>query len=424
MTQEVSSLVQGAVELPPNAPRLRITAGSGSATQKTWNIRRPVTLVGSRRPAHIVLHGPSIAQAHCVIVNTGTEFLLKDLHTESGTTCNKVRIDLTVLKDGDVIDVGNMQIQVAVQPAEGPAEPAPADPTTLSSPTTLGLLDSRRAWTLHESVTLIGKLEAAPIRLDSDEVSDRHAVIFRYGSEVGVFDLGGRGGIWVNGTHKPIAILSAGDRITIGPLGLQLGPIDRHATDASAGKSPATNSSGTTTESTASSGQESVRQASSHGNPSPRETQKDDEPVSLDTGLAALKSEIAGAWEKLNTWPTPIWNTETELTALPSSADDRSDETDAAIRGQLHDLQHLRDQLATREKQLAKRTEKLEARENELDTRHQALDVSAKQIEERVEGVTRRERVVAQRWSRLLAATCPNCAHPFASGESSNGSPE
>ncbi len=44
------------VELPSTAPLVRITAGFGSAGQKTWNLRRPVTLLGARRPAHIVLH--------------------------------------------------------------------------------------------------------------------------------------------------------------------------------------------------------------------------------------------------------------------------------------------------------------------------------------------------------------------------------
>ncbi|MBI4718161.1 MAG: hypothetical protein HY763_10180 [Planctomycetes bacterium] len=58
------------LELPATAPFVRITAGVGSASQKTWNIRRPVTLIGSTRPAHIVLHDRDVSNAHCVIVNT------------------------------------------------------------------------------------------------------------------------------------------------------------------------------------------------------------------------------------------------------------------------------------------------------------------------------------------------------------------
>src|SRR3990172_11824147 len=115
MSEQVTTIRDVTVELPAGAPQIRVTAGAGSAGQKTWTLRRPVTVIGSRRPAHIVLHDEDISNAHCVIVNTGSEVLLKDLHTSSGTQLNKTRVNLAVLADGDVITLGDTTIQVAIQ---------------------------------------------------------------------------------------------------------------------------------------------------------------------------------------------------------------------------------------------------------------------------------------------------------------------
>ena len=82
-----------------------------------------MTVIGSRRPAHIALHDAGICDAHCVIVNTGKDVLLKDLHTPGGTCCKTSRVDLTVLKDGDVITVGETTVQVAIN---HPKEPSSA----------------------------------------------------------------------------------------------------------------------------------------------------------------------------------------------------------------------------------------------------------------------------------------------------------
>ncbi len=91
MNQTEIQVREATLTLPSSAPLVRITAGIGSAGQKTWNLRRTVTLIGSHRPAHIVLHDRDVSGAHCVIVNTGTDILLKDLRSREGTFCNNAR---------------------------------------------------------------------------------------------------------------------------------------------------------------------------------------------------------------------------------------------------------------------------------------------------------------------------------------------
>ncbi len=210
-----------AVELPADAPRIRLIAGLGSAAQKTWNVRRPVTLIGSRRPAHIVLHDTGISEAHCVLVNTGREVLLKDLHTKGGTVCRNERVDLVVLKDGDVIRIGDTTVQVAIKSSIAPTR---RDPTLLSRPEVVGLIHTEQKWFLKEAVTLVGRHDKAPVRLDHDDVRKRHAVFFRYGDELAVFELGKDESVRVNGVACPLSVLVRGDRVSIGPFGLRVGP--------------------------------------------------------------------------------------------------------------------------------------------------------------------------------------------------------
>ncbi len=39
--------------LPDNAPRIRITAGVGTASQKSWHLRRPVTYQSKRMVVNV-----------------------------------------------------------------------------------------------------------------------------------------------------------------------------------------------------------------------------------------------------------------------------------------------------------------------------------------------------------------------------------
>jgi len=231
MTENTPQLQEPTVTLPDSAPLVRVTAGVGSAGQKTWNLRRPVTLIGSSRPAHIVLHDKDISKAHCVIVNTGTDVLVKDLRTSSGTKCNREPIDIAVLADGDVITIGSNNIQVAINLPEGSADDSGAglqyaDPVKFTHPVDVRLMHTDRQWTIEDAVVLVGRHERATIQLDHDDVSMRHAVIFRFGDRPAVFDLGARTGIWVSGKRSSISLLADGDCVTVGPFGLSIGSPD------------------------------------------------------------------------------------------------------------------------------------------------------------------------------------------------------
>ncbi|MCK4659359.1 MAG: FHA domain-containing protein [Phycisphaerae bacterium] len=210
------------VSLPPTAPKIRITAGLGTANQKTWNLRRPVTLIGTSRTAHIVLSDDSVSQAHCIIVNTGREVLLKDLHSVNGTQHNAQMVDLVVLKDGDILQLGRATVQVAIRDvirqADRDTTASRDDPLAMHDPMFLCRVGSSKHWVVEHAVTIIGRCPDVSVPLDHPEVAPIHAALVRLEGELVVFDLAGKTGTWVNGQREVLAPLKTKDRLKVGPF--------------------------------------------------------------------------------------------------------------------------------------------------------------------------------------------------------------
>jgi len=431
-------------ELPATAPHVRITAGAGSAGQKTWNLRRPVTIIGSRRPAQIILHDRSVSKAHCVIVNTGSDVLLKDLHTTGGTLCNNTRIDLITLQDGDVIRIGTMNIQVAIQmPTEAGDDSGCGmvyvDPTQLGSPVVLMLDHTERNWTSREAVALIGNHPSATITLEHPVVARRHAVLFKFNNGPAVFSLGAPGGLAVNGTLCTAAMLHSGDRLGIGPCTLVVNPDDgshtptpaRASTDgtpsaplvrddavvkvAAGTYSPAaSDGNGTAPHARTRSSlaaDHAVNMADKTAPPNGRLDAR-----SSSRGPDGLETDIAESWKRINYWSEDAAadgrhtkSTEKDLTAREAELDER----DASLRGILHDVTRYQKEVAEHEAGIAAQRAEIKAERLSLATVEAECARREADIARRTAELKRREHVLAQRWARLLAATCPHCGEPI-----------
>lgn len=407
------------VDLPETAPRVRITAGMGTATQKSWNLRRPVTLIGSRRPAHIVLHGKDVSAAHCVIVNTGTEVLLKDLHTRRGTRCGSGRIDLTVLQDGDVIDIAGNRIQVAIQVPENASDDSGLgitfeDPTLFQNRVDVHMAHTHQRWRLREAVALVGRHESAQILLDHDQIARRHAVFFKFLRQPAIFDLGGQDGVRVNGRLCSLAPLKDGDQVTIGPFRLRMGnaevseldvkAVNTETDDGNLSQIPA---AGSTDGPTAPNVSPFTRQIADRRSGAEAVTAQ-----AIDEGVDNLHESITQSWQQLNSWQTDLLDEATELTRHESDLAARQSELDAldaALRGQLHDVQRLEEQLARHEAELDNREAELNAGRDLLVERNAACEAREAEVNRRAEELSRREHIFAQRWSRAHAPTCSHC---------------
>jgi pSer/pThr/pTyr-binding forkhead associated (FHA) protein len=454
MNGQTPLIQEPTVTLSDSAPMVRVTAGIGSAGQKTWNLRRPVTLIGSSRPAHIVLHDKDISKAHCVIVNTGTEVLLKDLRTSSGTKVNRNPVNLAVLADGDVITIGENNIQVAINLPEGAADDSSfglefVDPVKFPKPLDIRLIHTEQQWLIDEAIVLIGRAEKALIRLDHDDVSLRHAVIFRFGDRPAVFDLGARNGVWVNGKRCSIAMLADGDCLTVGPFGLSIGspelallrqsvpPASQDGSDPimdavyprPVGEAEASGSSPSASTQSPSAGHanHSTGEGSSStaGASGAVETTGQDGQAHGKERDGSLNSAIGETWDRLNAWKSKAApegsadGTGSERTSAQAAEAERLatwhselDARDAALRGQLHDVTQLHEKVLEREREVDRMVSELHGGREKLKQTKAALAEKKAELEQREADVQRRESALAQRWTRLRSATCPHCGKP------------
>ncbi len=439
MSENTTQLPEPGLELPAAAPTVRITAGIGSAAQKTWNIRRPITLIGSRRPAHIVLHDQGVNRAHCVIVNTGAEILIKDLHTSEGTFRNKNRIELAILNDGDIITVGETRIQVAIQATANNSDDSGygvevEDPLKFPEPVMIRQADNDTRWRLEEAVALVGRHESSAICLDHEEVSARHAVIFRFLDRPAIFDLGSRTGLIVNNERCNLGRLREGSQFVIGPFIMGVGAAVVVPNNAPAAKAPSQPSkekpaAESQAKNIAIPGAPKMASAPpSAATPPPKPTAPaldmgavmgGTDPVrslsQIESELSTLQRGLTESWERLNSWQTRLLADANALNKQEHNLATREadvDAKDAELRGQLHDLTRIQEQLVEREKDLSEQAAQMRAQQDAVELLQQSCAERESDVAKKSEELQRREHVFAQRWSRLLAAKCPHCGKP------------
>lgn len=429
MSPQAVAIREQTVELPADSPLVRVTAGVGSAGQKTWNLRRPVTVIGSRRPAHIVLHDQDVSNAHCVIVNTGSDVLVHDLHTGSGTKLNKKPIKLAVLSDGDVLTLGETNIQVAIQVPENASSDSDcgskfSDPARFPEKVRVCLLHTNKEWLVEEAVVMIGRHDDAPLRLDHADISARHAILFRFGASPAVFDLGSRSGIWVNGQRCSLTPLQSGDRLTAGPFGLVVTTTEHVDVSDPAGTSNATSPAPVEPPREASPFARAAARAQPSApvpvvapptvpTPPPTAAAPEDPPAAKP---APLEENLSEAWAQLNSWRAQLRSGALALEEQQSGLAAREaelDARDAAVRGQLHDITRFNEQLTVREREVAAQMAQLQAELEVLQTGKKEAELRDADLAKRDQEVHRREQAIAQRWARLTATRCPHCKKPI-----------
>jgi pSer/pThr/pTyr-binding forkhead associated (FHA) protein len=320
--------------LPDDAPRIRITAGVGTAGQKSWHLRRPVTLLGCGRRAHIVLRGPEVARAHAALINTGSAVLLKDLHTKSGTQCNGKRIDLTVLRDGDLVQIGSTPIQVAIQSCRstaGRADEAGADPLKLDAPLRLRRPGVAAGWLIDESCAVIGRAGGVAVRLEHEAVSDAHALLFDLDGQMVLFDLASEMGTFCQGRPVSLTRIGPGDRLRVGTAELAVGSADDEGTP----------------------------------------------PAVEAANLDIVGEDLNGAWHQINDWHASSDEQQDPERDCDRKLADRGAELDrleARLRGRLHDLTGHREELAAREKELQSKLQSWEGTRKKIGERTAELE--------------------------------------------------
>lgn len=98
--------------------RLKIMQGSNAG--KEIKIPAPKCVIGRGDDCHLRPQTDAISRRHCVIITTENEVVVRDLNSRNGTFVNNERVgEESVLLTGDVLRIGPLEFEVAVEQTPG-----------------------------------------------------------------------------------------------------------------------------------------------------------------------------------------------------------------------------------------------------------------------------------------------------------------
>jgi pSer/pThr/pTyr-binding forkhead associated (FHA) protein len=111
-----------------NQPKLIISHGDGPPL--TIELQHEYTHLGRAEDNELSLPEPSISSRHCVFILSGADVVVRDLNSSNGTYVNGEQISETILRPGDNIQVGVIDIKFV----PGVRRPKLSQTTTPTSP--------------------------------------------------------------------------------------------------------------------------------------------------------------------------------------------------------------------------------------------------------------------------------------------------
>src|SRR4051794_30527592 len=99
---------------------------SAGLTGQTHELKVDKTTIGRVEDNTFQIAEPSVSSHHCEILLRGTDVVVKDLNSTNGTFINNDKVTETVLKPGQTLRLG--QIEMRLETEAGGSAPAPASP--------------------------------------------------------------------------------------------------------------------------------------------------------------------------------------------------------------------------------------------------------------------------------------------------------
>lgn len=196
-------------------------------------ISKPEVTLGRSALADIVISDPKASRTHARI-RFGEDVLVEDLASTNGTTVGDARITAHRLQPGEVIKIGQHQIQLETVAAEidfdrtvinsreeiqatlvaNPLE-AEVNDTSIAR---VAIITPTRTWEipLEGDATVFGRGSECQVLIESARVSRVHAQVERVGDGFRLRDRGSSNGTWMAGQKVEQTMLHDGDTFTIG----------------------------------------------------------------------------------------------------------------------------------------------------------------------------------------------------------------
>jgi pSer/pThr/pTyr-binding forkhead associated (FHA) protein len=252
----------GLIEMLLRTAWVRVLAGRNEG--KEYLVDAPVTTIGRSELADIRLFGDkTVEREHAQIQRAGREYVLVDSGAPSHTWVNGQAIKQTPLADGDVIQIGQFNLEFRLKAGRGVRAPvdvrrapvpgppptaanvcpfcgqikdaagncactvAPAAPVAPQQPVpapaagfTLVVLDGPMAgqrFPIGDAVVPMGREALGGVQIAHDSLaSRRHAQIQVEAGQLVISDVGSTNGTFVNGVRVTRQVLAKGDTVAIG----------------------------------------------------------------------------------------------------------------------------------------------------------------------------------------------------------------
>src|SRR5712671_1414067 len=101
---------------------------SAGMTGRTHELTVDKTTIGRVEDNTFQLAEPSISSHHCEVLLRGSEVVVRDLNSTNGTFINGEKVTESVLKPGQILRLGQIEMRLETDAAPGPAK-KPVDQT-------------------------------------------------------------------------------------------------------------------------------------------------------------------------------------------------------------------------------------------------------------------------------------------------------
>jgi pSer/pThr/pTyr-binding forkhead associated (FHA) protein len=106
---------------------------SAGMTGRTHDLKVEKTTIGRVEDNTVHLAEPSVSSHHCEVLLRGDEVVVRDLNSTNGTFINGEKITESVLKPGEVLRLGQIEMRLEGDSVAGGGTPAPMSHTPSSS---------------------------------------------------------------------------------------------------------------------------------------------------------------------------------------------------------------------------------------------------------------------------------------------------
>ena len=214
-----------------------LVVSKGQEEGKSFLLKNLSVFEGGRSAgSHIFLKDESVAFSHFRVYRNGEEYSIYDLGTNKGTLVNGDKVEKVVLNTGDVVQVGDVEMQFELVDDSTPgrfASSAPESEEPDAQAVCGGVLTNKKA-SLPALIIIdgkdkgrsqildgkerytIGRALNSDLKLSDGKVSREHCIVEAVRDHYIIIDLNSSNGTVVNGERVKKTVLKEGDYIRLG----------------------------------------------------------------------------------------------------------------------------------------------------------------------------------------------------------------